>query len=248
MHWQFGEMEFGEMKRNTSNWSNFGMLLLARFDSVSWAFLFCIAVIYVGWSLVGISHISTPTCEVDACYPVCKSVVNLYSAWSTNMIPLMQSMWCIVHCCKGSNGLQCFNSWMLRCILGLTLMDRKRNYDIRRILRVACMTDKVREARLRWYGHIQRQEDGDCVKQIFSFTAFSFSTLILLVGVFWPVKTVSHITYTVLASSTTWRTCSSTWRMQRIELNGEEEPVWLTPRLRDPQPEGERECFNSWHW
>jgi len=29
--------------------------------------------------------------------------------------------------------------------------------------------------------------------------------------------------------------------MQRIELNGEGEPVWLTPHLRDPQPEGERE-------
>ena len=27
MHWQFGEMKFSEMKRNTSNWSNFGMLL-----------------------------------------------------------------------------------------------------------------------------------------------------------------------------------------------------------------------------
>jgi len=27
MHWQFGEMKFGVMKRNTSNWSNFGMLL-----------------------------------------------------------------------------------------------------------------------------------------------------------------------------------------------------------------------------
>jgi len=27
MRWQFGEMEFGEMKRNTSNWSNFCMLL-----------------------------------------------------------------------------------------------------------------------------------------------------------------------------------------------------------------------------
>jgi len=27
MHWQFGEMEFGEMKRNTSNWSKFCMLL-----------------------------------------------------------------------------------------------------------------------------------------------------------------------------------------------------------------------------
>ena len=27
MHRQFGEMKFGEMKRNTSNRSNFGMLL-----------------------------------------------------------------------------------------------------------------------------------------------------------------------------------------------------------------------------
>jgi len=27
MHLQFGEIEFGEMKQNTSNWSNFGMLL-----------------------------------------------------------------------------------------------------------------------------------------------------------------------------------------------------------------------------
>jgi len=27
MHLQFGEMEFGEMKRNTLNWSNFCMLL-----------------------------------------------------------------------------------------------------------------------------------------------------------------------------------------------------------------------------
>jgi len=38
------------------------------------------------------------------------------------------------------------------------------------------------------------------------------------------------------SSSTIWRTCSSTWRMPRIGLNGEGEPVWL----RDPQPEGER--------
>ena len=43
------------------------------------------------------------------------------------------------------------------------------------------------------------------------------------------------------SSSTTWSTCSSTWRMPRIELNGEGEPVWLTPHLKDPQPEGERE-------
>ena len=47
------------------------------------------------------------------------------------------------------------------------------------------------------------------------------------------------------SSSTTWRTCSSTWRMPRIELNGEGEPVWLTPHLRDPQPEGERESCHT---
>ena len=56
---------------------------------------------------------------------------------------------------------------MLRWILGLTLRDRKRNDEIRRILGVACITDKVREARLRWYGHtcIQRREEDDCVKR-----------------------------------------------------------------------------------
>ena len=55
---------------------------------------------------------------------------------------------------------------MLRWILGLTLRDRKKNDDIRRILGVACITDKVREARLRWYGRIQRREEDDCVKRI----------------------------------------------------------------------------------
>jgi len=31
---------------------------------------------------------------------------------------------------------------------------------------VARITDKVREARLRWYGRIQRREEDDCVKRI----------------------------------------------------------------------------------
>jgi len=30
MHWQFGEMEFGEIKRNTANWSNFSCFYVAR--------------------------------------------------------------------------------------------------------------------------------------------------------------------------------------------------------------------------
>ena len=55
---------------------------------------------------------------------------------------------------------------MLRWILGLTLRDKKRNVDIRRILGVACITDKVQEARLRWFGHVQRPEEEDCVSRI----------------------------------------------------------------------------------
>ena len=55
---------------------------------------------------------------------------------------------------------------MLRWILGLTLRDKKRNDDIRRILGVACITDKVREARLRWFGHVQRREEEGCVRRI----------------------------------------------------------------------------------
>jgi len=42
MHWQFGEMEFGEMKRNPSNWSNFGMLLRRRAGLTASAGLSCV--------------------------------------------------------------------------------------------------------------------------------------------------------------------------------------------------------------
>ena len=46
------------------------------------------------------------------------------------------------------------------------MRDKKRNDDIRRILGVACITDKGREARLRWFGHVQRREEEDCVRRI----------------------------------------------------------------------------------
>ena len=35
-----------------------------------------------------------------------------------------------------------------------------------RSLWVACITDKVWEARLRWFGHVQRREEEDCVRRI----------------------------------------------------------------------------------
>jgi len=105
---------------------------------------------------------------------------------------------------------------MLRWILGLTLKDRKRNDDVRHIIGVACITDKVREARLRWYGHIQRREEDGCVKRI--------------------LKAAVHG-----QRSQGRQRDGTTWRTQGIVPNGEGEPMWPTPHQRDSQPEGERE-------
>src|SRR6218665_3416810 len=48
---------------------------------------------------------------------------------------------------------------MLRWILGISLKDMQRNENIRKKIGVACITDKIREARLRWYGHVERSGD-----------------------------------------------------------------------------------------
>ena len=53
---------------------------------------------------------------------------------------------------------------MLRWILGVSLKDRKRNDFIRNTIGVTCITDKIRESRLRWYGHVQRSKEDGCIK------------------------------------------------------------------------------------
>ncbi|KAK3557949.1 hypothetical protein QTP86_003877 [Hemibagrus guttatus] len=47
---------------------------------------------------------------------------------------------------------------MLRFSLGVTRLDRIRNKYIRGTAYVGHLGDKVREARLRWFGHVQRRE------------------------------------------------------------------------------------------
>ncbi|KAK3559069.1 hypothetical protein QTP86_002464 [Hemibagrus guttatus] len=47
---------------------------------------------------------------------------------------------------------------MLRFSLGVTRLDRIRNDYIRGTAHVGRLGDKVREARLRWFGHVQRRE------------------------------------------------------------------------------------------
>ena len=48
---------------------------------------------------------------------------------------------------------------MLWWILGVSLKDKTTNEVIKKALGVARITDKMQEARLRWYGHVMRRED-----------------------------------------------------------------------------------------
>ena len=47
---------------------------------------------------------------------------------------------------------------MLQRIKGVTLRDNVKSVDIRKELGVTSIQEKVREMKLRWYGHMQRME------------------------------------------------------------------------------------------
>ena len=49
---------------------------------------------------------------------------------------------------------------MLRFSLGVTRMDKIRNEYIRGTAQLGRFGEKTREARLRWYGHLWRKDDG----------------------------------------------------------------------------------------
>ena len=49
---------------------------------------------------------------------------------------------------------------MLRFSLGVTIMDKIRNEYTRGTAQVGKFGEKTREARLRWYGHLRRKDDG----------------------------------------------------------------------------------------
>ena len=55
---------------------------------------------------------------------------------------------------------------MLRRIKDVTLRDRVKSVDVRKELGVSSIQEKVREMRLRWYGHMQRMEENNEVRAV----------------------------------------------------------------------------------
>ena len=55
---------------------------------------------------------------------------------------------------------------MLRWIGGISLHEHRMNEDIRRFLKIKCITDRAREARLRWYGHVMRRDQENILRRV----------------------------------------------------------------------------------
>ena len=53
---------------------------------------------------------------------------------------------------------------MLRHMCGVTLKDRKSCEELRQRLGIDSVSDVLRRNRLRWFGHVDRKNDGDWVK------------------------------------------------------------------------------------
>ena len=55
---------------------------------------------------------------------------------------------------------------MVRWIAGISLLERRESEDIRRMSGVCNISEKAREARLRYFGHVRRRDDDEPVKKV----------------------------------------------------------------------------------
>ena len=60
----------------------------------------------------------------------------------------------------GENVAKQHRPLVLRFSLGVTIMDKIRNEYISGTAQVGRFGEKRREARLKWYGHLRRKDDG----------------------------------------------------------------------------------------
>ena len=54
---------------------------------------------------------------------------------------------------------------MMRCMCGVTLKDRKTSEELKERLGIVSVSvsERVRPGRLRWFGHVERKDEGDWV-------------------------------------------------------------------------------------
>ena len=59
---------------------------------------------------------------------------------------------------------------MLRWMCGVSLPDRRKSEEWRKLVGVQPITTVIRSGRLRWYGHVMRKSDEDWVKKYLEYT------------------------------------------------------------------------------
>ncbi|KIH59165.1 hypothetical protein ANCDUO_10615 [Ancylostoma duodenale] len=97
----------------------------------------------------------------------CESKVAWYNEYcGRDLVYTCQTMACSTdHYCPATKRVShIMDIRMLRWSMGVTLEDRVPNQMVRSSFGVAPITDKMKEAWLRWCGHVQRRGDGSVTK------------------------------------------------------------------------------------
>jgi len=58
----------------------------------------------------------------------------------------------------------CTEMSMIRWMCGVKLNERKKSEELRELLGLEPVSLMIKKSRLRWFGHVERKDDNDCVK------------------------------------------------------------------------------------
>ena len=56
---------------------------------------------------------------------------------------------------------------MIIWMCGGSMKDRRTREELRKLVGVQPITTVITSGRLRWYGHVMRKSDGDCVNTLY---------------------------------------------------------------------------------
>jgi hypothetical protein len=115
--------------------------------------------IQVGWA--GWKKVSGVLCDKNISMKV-KGKIHKTVVWPA----MMYSMETVGATIRQVGKLRVAEMRMLRMEMGITKMDKVRNESVRSKMEVENIEEKVREARLRWYGHVKRREDSYVGKKV----------------------------------------------------------------------------------